>query len=412
MAEKRFRKLNIMKDIDIKNYDYRLPGEKIAKYPLEQRDRSQLLQYDEGNISDHQFFELPDLLPKKTALYFNNTRVLYARLPFRKSTGAKIEVFCLEPHEPRDYAENLSQKPTCQWKCLVGNLKKWKSGKLVLDGHEELGLKAEMIERTANYVLISFNWKADIAFADVLEKAGNVPIPPYLNRNSEDKDKTTYQTLYSRIDGSVAAPTAGLHFTPAVFDRLSTRKITRHEVTLHVGAGTFRPVDHDDVRQHEMHREFIHVGRDVIESLLDSDKQVYAVGTTTVRTLESLYWVGVQVFEQMPANEKSFTVKQWEPYGKENTISKEKALLKILEYLDLINSDYITARTQIIIVPGYRHRVVEGLLTNFHQPRSTLLLLLASFVGDDWKKMYKHALQNNYRFLSYGDSCLINHSLK
>ncbi len=397
-----------MKDIDIKNYDYNLPNEKIARYPLKRRDESALLFYDKGKIFDHQFLELPGLLPSNSALYFNNTRVLYARLPFRKSTGAKIEIFCLEPHSPLEYAENLIQKTQCQWKCLVGNLKKWKTGTLFLDGHEELGLEAEMIEKFENHVVVSFAWKDNISFAEVLEKAGNVPIPPYLNRESEDKDKHTYQTLYSRIDGSVAAPTAGLHFTQNVFGKLNARKITRHEVTLHVGAGTFRPVEHDDVRKHEMHQEYIHVDREVIKSLLNTEKQIYAVGTTTVRTLESLYWIGVQLKKKMPENEKTFLVDQWEPYNKQDTIAKNAALLEILKYLDKFNTDYLSAKTKIIIVPGYEHRLVKGLVTNFHQPRSTLLLLLASFVGDDWKKMYEHALENNYRFLSYGDSCLIS----
>ncbi len=396
-----------MKDIDINKYNYELPAERIAKYPLKKRDASKLLVYNKGAIEDHIFSELPELLPRHTRMFFNNTKVLYARLPFEKITGAQIEIFCLEPHDPADYSMNLTTRKRCQWKCLVGNLKKWKSGVLKLKGHDKIGLEASMIEKTPEHVVVEFTWKTDFSFAEILEEAGNVPIPPYLNRAAEEEDKSTYQTTYSKIDGSVAAPTAGLHFTPEVFQQLKAQHIPLHEVTLHVSAGTFRPVDHDNVRRHQMHEEYIHVDRATIASLVDNKHNVLAVGTTTVRTLESLYWIGVQILNNKPNQEHFFNVEQWEPYKEVGSSTTQEALKAILEYMDRFKLDYITGNTRIIIVPGYEHRVVDLLLTNFHQPKSTLLLLLASFIGDEWQKMYQHALNNNYRFLSYGDSCLI-----
>lgn len=396
-----------MKAIDINKYNYELPAERIAKYPLKKRDASKLLVYNKGNIEDRVFNELPGLLPPRTSMYFNNTRVLYARLPFQKSTGAHIEIFCLEPHKPADYALNLTSTNNCQWKCLVGNLKKWKSGSLKLQGNDELGLEATMIEKTTEHVVVEFTWRSNKSFAHILEIAGNVPIPPYLNRAAEEEDKSAYQTTYSKVDGSVAAPTAGLHFTPEIFQQLAQMNIPIHEVTLHVSAGTFRPVDHDNVKQHQMHEEYIHVDRETIASLLNNKQPVLAVGTTTVRTLESLYWIGLQIIENAPRSEHFFNVEQWEPYEKTAEATTDESLKAILDYMDSLRIDYISGNTRIIIVPGYIHRVVDLLLTNFHQPKSTLLLLLASFVGDNWQKMYNHALNNNYRFLSYGDSCLI-----
>lgn len=395
------------KSIQIDKYNYNLPDERIAKFPLSQRDHSKLLKIEDGLISDHHFYDIPDLLPAESSLYYNNTKVLYARLLFQKVTGATIEIFCLEPSFPIDYAENLGSKNYVEWKCLVGNLKKWKEGKIFLKNFESINLSAEIVSRESEHLVIRFDWSDDISFAEILEKAGEVPIPPYLNRKSEEKDKTTYQTLYSKVDGSVAAPTAGLHFTDDVFKGLELKNIPLHELTLHVGAGTFRPVDKQDVREHEMHQEFIRVNRNVIQSLYENSKLVIAVGTTTVRTLESLYWIGRQVCNEMPTQETFFKIEQWEPYQDIENIDLKVALKAILDYLDEYNLDNITGNTQIIIVPGYKHKVVNGLITNFHQPKSTLLLLLASFVGDDWRIMYKHALNNNYRFLSYGDSCLI-----
>jgi S-adenosylmethionine:tRNA ribosyltransferase-isomerase len=395
------------KHIDINNYDYDLPDERIAKYPLKRRDHSKLLYIKEGVITDHHFCNIPDLLPQNATLFYNNTKVLYARLPFQKATGASIEIFCLEPSFPVDYAENLGSRKSVQWKCIVGNLKKWKEGKVILKNDKELGLSAEILERNAEHLVIKFDWNLDISFAEVLEIAGEVPIPPYLNRNSEENDKQTYQTLYSKIEGSVAAPTAGLHFTDEVFQNLRNKSIEWHEVTLHVGAGTFKPVDKKDVREHKMHQEFITVKKEAIQNLLLNLNEIIAVGTTTVRTLESLYWIGAQIIQKMPESEKFFHVEQWEPYQANTLPTPKEALEALLEYLDKYNLYQIIGNTEIIIVPGYKHKIVKGLITNFHQPKSTLLLLLASFVGNDWKKMYSHALSNNYRFLSYGDSCLI-----
>ena len=394
-------------NIDINNYNYELPDERIAKYPLAQRDHSKLLCIKNGSITDHHFYDIVDLLPDKTTLFYNNTKVLYARLLFQKATGANIEIFCLEPATPVDYSENLGSKQPVEWNCMVGNLKKWKRGKIFLKSNDEIGLSAEIKERDAEHLVIKFEWELDISFADVLEMAGEVPIPPYLNRSSEEKDKSTYQTLYSKIDGSVAAPTAGLHFTDDIFSKIYKKSIPMHEVTLHVGAGTFRPVDKDDIRDHEMHQEFITINREVIETLSKKDHKVIAVGTTTVRTLESLYWIGSQILHKMPKEEVFFHVDQWEPYEYRDLPELQQSMYALLEYMNKYELHSIHGNTKIIIVPGYQHKAVDGLITNFHQPKSTLLLLLASFVGDDWYKMYQHALANNYRFLSYGDSCLI-----
>lgn len=394
-------------NIDINIYHYNLPDERIAKYPLKKRDHSKLLKIENGEISDHHFYDLADLLPPQSAMFYNNTKVLYARLRFQKLTGANIEIFCLEPYLPVDYAENLGNKKSVEWNCIVGNLKKWKAGKIFLKDDTEIGLSAEIVERKAEHLVIRFNWNLEISFAEVLEKAGQVPIPPYLNRDSEEKDKSTYQTLYSKVEGSVAAPTAGLHFTDEVFKTLKTKSINWNEVTLHVGAGTFRPVEKDNVIDHEMHQEFITVQKSAIESLYHNQQKVIAVGTTTVRTLESLYWIGNQLVNEMVEHEKIFQVCQWEPYNSDLLSDPKDALKAILSYMEKNNLNVLSGNTQIIIVPGYKHKIVNGLITNFHQPKSTLLLLLASFVGDYWKVMYNHALQNGYRFLSYGDSCLI-----
>ena len=397
-------------NVDIQEFDYILPDERIAKYPLLNRDNAKMLIYNNGELSDDFFYNLPLQLPKNTALCFNNTKVLYARLLFQKSTGANIEIFCLEPFYPNDYSVNLSQNGKCQWKCLVGNLKKWKDGAIALSGNRHFELTAQVVSRETDYVIVEFSWNNQWSFADILAEAGAVPIPPYLNRASEEVDKETYQTLYSKIEGSVAAPTAGLHFTPGVLNEIDRLGINRHEVTLHVGAGTFRPVSSSNVVNHIMHQEYITVQRSVIESLKHNEQIIYAVGTTTVRTLESLYWIGVQVNNEMPKDEVIFHVNQWEPYNKLNLPSKTQAIDSILEYMNLFSLTTLKARTSIIIVPGYNHKIVNGLITNFHQPRSTLLLLLASFVGDRWREMYQHALNHEYRFLSYGDSCLIHPS--
>lgn len=398
------------KDIRIEDYNYDLPDHRIAKYPLSERDASKLLVYKNKNIVDTCFTDLSNYLPENSLLVFNNTKVIQARLHFRKATGAQIEIFCLEPYEPNDYLLSFQQAQRCSWICLVGNLKKWKEGQL----RKNLEIKGEHIVITASKMqtvgdshIIVFEWNnSRYTFSELLEVMGELPIPPYLNRDTEENDKQTYQTVYSKIDGSVAAPTAGLHFTGRILDSLKEKKIQTAEVTLHVGAGTFRPVKSEQIKDHVMHSEFISVKKDVITRLLNHNGPVIAVGTTSVRTLESLYYIGHKLHHN---GETDLRVSQWEPYDKdENNLSVEDSLLCILNYLNARNLDTLVAHTQIIIAPGYQFKIVEGIITNFHQPQSTLLLLVSAFVGnDDWKKIYVHALDGSYRFLSYGDSSLL-----
>lgn len=393
----------------IDEYDYPLPDERIAKYPLQQRDSSKLLVYNNGEISSHHFSDIHQFLPSNALLVYNNTRVIQARLEFFKSTGARIEVFCLEPVHPADYAQSLGASDQCSWKCMVGNLKKWKEGKLtktVNAGLKSYTFTAELVASEGNTHEVVFRWdNENVHFADLLEQAGELPIPPYLHRKTEESDLTSYQTVYSKIKGSVAAPTAGLHFTDAVFESLQPKNISIAEVTLHVGAGTFQPVKTKDVAQHLMHTEVIEVQRETIERLLLNTGNVVAVGTTSVRTLESLYYLGVQLGEQ--AHPQTLRVSQWEPYEKPSTLSSEAALRNILHYLDSNGLTSLHAETQIMIKPGYQFRIVKAIITNFHQPKSTLLLLVSAFVKGKWKEIYAYALANNYRFLSYGDSSLL-----
>lgn len=396
-------------NIHIEDYNYNLPDERIAKYPLDRRDNSKLLVYKDGIIKDDTFYNLADYLPDNSLMVFNNTKVIQARLHFKKSTGAQIEIFCLEPHSPNDYQLNFQQTHKCSWVCLVGNLKKWKDGELIKEidiNGERLEITAKRIQSHGDSHIIEFEWDKSVSFSEILDVAGELPIPPYLNRDTEEKDKQTYQTVYSKVDGSVAAPTAGLHFTPEVFDSLKNKDIKTAEITLHVGAGTFKPVKSEQIADHVMHAEFISVKKEIIEQLLNHPGKIIAVGTTSVRTLESLYYIG-----QILGNTEhpdALKVSQWQPYQGAETIAVKQSLENIISYLDDNKLSSLIAETQIMIAPGYTYRIVDGIVTNFHQPKSTLLLLVSAFVGDtNWKNIYQHALENNFRFLSYGDSSLL-----
>jgi len=396
-------------NIRIADYTYDLPQERIAKYPLPERDASKLLVWDGNSISDRVFRELPSLADRNAVMIFNNTRVIRARLIFRKESGALIEVFCLEPHLPAEFSANLASGGPVEWKCLIGNLKRWKHGQMesrfVHAGREYI-LTAERNGTEGDAFIVRFAWNDNqLSFAEVLEGMGHVPIPPYLGRDDEECDKSTYQTTYARISGSVAAPTAGLHFTPAVMEALKKKGIDQAEVTLHVSAGTFRPVKADIIGDHMMHREHFFVSRGVLERL--RDRKTTAVGTTAVRTLESLYWLGLSSAEGRWPAAGTPSVAQWEPYDKEADTDPAVAIDSLLSAMKQQGLDILEARTDIIIVPGYRFRMVNNILTNFHQPNSTLLLLVAAFTGDAWRDIYDHALSSGYRFLSYGDSMLL-----
>ena len=398
--------------ISIQDFTYPLPEAQIAAYALQERDQSRLLIWNKGVITDDHFYNLPQYITAETMLVFNNTRVIRARLFFRKSSGAKIEIFCLEPLNPVDYALSFSQTEYCHWKCILGNLKKWKDGILIQTltvAGKQVNFKAEKINALPNNSFeIKFSWdNPEINFADLLEGSGNIPIPPYLNRESEDVDLSSYQTVYSKIKGSVAAPTAGLHFTPAVFDALTKKNIDCEEVTLHVGAGTFQPVKSDTIGGHDMHAEHFIISRDFIDRVAKSKGKIIAVGTTSVRTLESLYYIGCKVIEKPGTNPEHIKVKQWDPYREPKPeYSRSEAFNALSASLRHHGLGILTTSTQIIIVPGYDFKVISGMITNFHQPQSTLLLLIAAFLGDEWKRIYEHALIHNYRFLSYGDSNL------
>lgn len=400
------------KHIRIGEYNYPLPDERIAKFPLPVRDHSKLLVYRRGRICEDVFTSLPDYIEPGELMVFNNTRVIRARLHFRKETGALIEVFCLEPVEPADYAQNFRQTGHCAWLCLVGNLKKWKEGSL----RREMTVKGHLLTLTATRGgsrgtghRVDFRWDdPDITFADILEVFGELPIPPYLNRAAQESDKETYQTVYSKVKGSVAAPTAGLHFTPRVLDALRAKGVDMEELTLHVGAGTFRPVKSEEMAGHEMHTEHIAVSRTTVEKLLAHGGRAIAVGTTSVRTLESLYHIGLTLLNHPDATGEELRVGQWQPYGQTGVApTAVEALQALLAYLDRHGLDVLHTSTQIIIVPGYDYKVVKGMVTNFHQPQSTLLLLVSAFVHGDWRTIYDYALAHGFRFLSYGDSSLL-----
>ena len=394
--------------IKISDFTYRLPEERIAKYPLKERDNSKLLLWQNGKTEQTIFRNITSYLPENSLLVFNNTRVIHARLFFRKETGAKIEIFCLEPFSPADYQVAFQEKEKVTWKCMVGNSKKWKSGEL----HRELQIDGKTViltagkkEQKSNTFYIEFEWNGGYTFAEIIEKAGVLPIPPYLNRETEPEDELTYQTVYAKNDGSVAAPTAGLHFTQNVLKNLAEKNIETAEITLHVGAGTFQPVKSETIDGHTMHHEQVLISKAFIERLLSHAGKIIAVGTTSVRSLESLYWLGLKL-ERAHHPGDIPEVLQWEPYENEATIGVEKALQNILDFLEKTQQETVRFSTQIIIVPGYEFKIIEGMVTNFHQPQSTLLLLISAFLGNDWKKVYDYALKNDFRFLSYGDSNL------
>ncbi len=419
------------KHIKISDYNYDLPDERIAKFPIAQRDHSKLLVYKHGEVSDDVFHHLPTYLPQGALMIFNNTKVIQARLHFRKETGALIEVFLMEPAEPTDYELMFQTTGHCSWLCMIGNLKKWKEGSLKRDFEikgnkltlsatmrrgDALGSEAqEMVAKGGgtNY-WVDFDWDNDkVSFAEILEAVGELPIPPYLNRKTEESDKTTYQTVYSKIKGSVAAPTAGLHFTDAVLKDLDAHGIDREEVTLHVGAGTFKPVKSLEIEGHQMHTEYIVVHHRSLEKLIKHECRVIAVGTTSVRTIESLYYMGVHLLKHPEANEEDLHVNQWDPYELSDDgnlvdgITPMQAIQAIIDYLDRNGLEALHSSTQIIIAPGYQYKIVKMLVTNFHQPQSTLLLLVSAFLKGDWRKVYDYALSHDFRFLSYGDSSLL-----
>lgn len=400
--------LNDLKQIRIDDYDYPLPDERIAKFPLPQRDQSKLLCLKKDTLSEHHFCDLPSLLPREAMLVFNDTKVIHARLLFRKDTGAVIEVFCLEPRD-MDVAETFAQDRRCSWTCFIGNNKKWKSGPLTLN--VTLGaagtttLTATRREAEGNAWVVDFEWTGGASFAEVIEAAGVIPLPPYLHREAQASDAERYQTVYAHYEGSVAAPTAGLHFTPEVIESVRACGIKTEYITLHVGAGTFKPVSTDTIGEHEMHVEPVHVSADNLKHLVGhAGKPLVAVGTTTVRTLESLYWFGVQLQDNPELD--TMHVRQWDPYQLEAGIGYETAYTNILQWMKRHGTDTLHGNTQLMIAPGYSYRVVDGLVTNFHQPKSTLLLLVSALIGDRWKDVYRYALDHDFRFLSYGDSCL------
>ena len=417
-----------MEEILIEEYNYPLPDERIAKYPLAERDQSKLLVYREGEVSEDKFYRVGEYVPTGSLLIYNNTRVIQARLEFHKEAGdeairligdkargARIEIFCLEPWEPHDYQLSLGSTEGCTWKCMIGNAKKWKSGALsqpvILPSGKEVRLWAEKGEQTGNTFSVRFSWEgASVSFAEILDAVGELPIPPYLNRKTEESDKTTYQTVYSRIKGSVAAPTAGLHFTDNVLNGLRERGVKTAEVTLHVGAGTFQPVKVADANQHTMHTEIIAVPKATIQTIIENLGHIVAVGTTSMRTLESLYFLGEQFYTRhmtQATEHLTYSVSQFEPYEKDHALSTQEALQAIVDHLEQIGEEVLHAETQIMIKPGYIFHVVDQLITNFHQPKSTLLLLVSAFVGGDWHRIYDYALANDFRFLSYGDSSIL-----
>ena len=403
------------KEIRIADYNYDLPDSRIAKYPLTERDQSKLLIYrgnengDKGTVSEDHFYNLPDYLPKGALMVFNNTKVIQARLRFQKQTGATIEVFLLEPYAPRDYEQVFQMRGHCEWVCMIGNLKRWKEGELSLnvEGQQPFALRANRRGEEGTGFVVEFDWDGGLSFAEVLDLLGELPIPPYLNRKTEASDLKTYQTVYSKIKGSVAAPTAGLHFTDRVLRALDEAGVGREELTLHVGAGTFKPVKSEQIAEHEMHSEFIAVKRETIQRLIAHGGHAIAVGTTSVRTLESLYYIGRKLQDNLDASEDELHVNQWEPYDDTTELPVVDALGNILAYLDRHNLPALHTSTQIIIAPGYKYHIVRMMVTNFHQPQSTLLLLVSAFVRGDWHTIYDYALAHDFRFLSYGDSSLL-----
>ena len=399
-----------IQEIAIAEYDYPLPDERIAKYPLAERDTSKLLIYNKGVVCEERFSNLQQFVPQNSLMVFNNTKVIQARLRFRKETGALIEVFCLEPEQPCDYQQIFLETKECVWQCLVGNSNRWKGGVLsqcVTVAGKEVTLSVERVGGPAAVNHVRFTWDGGCSFAELLEAAGELPIPPYLNRATEESDTRTYQTVYSKVKGSVAAPTAGLHFTPAVLEALTAAGVEREEVTLHVGAGTFKPVKSELIADHEMHEEYIEVRKALLEKLIAAGGSAVAVGTTSVRTLESLYFLGELVAENPAITQDELHVGQWTPYNRGHSLSTVEALEALVTWLERNALDRVHSHTQIMIAPGYTFRIVKAIVTNFHQPKSTLLLLVSAFVKGEWRKIYDYALANGFRFLSYGDSSLL-----
>ena len=398
-------------NIHISDYNYLLPDDKVAKFPKEQRDQSKLLVYQSGKIKEDIFYNLPKYLPKNSLMVFNNTKVIQARLHFKKVSGALIEIFLLEPGMPTDYELMFQTKGYCEWLCLIGNLKKWKEGILVKEfiyNGETVRIEATKKESIGTSHKVALKWdNTSLSFAELIDLIGELPIPPYLNRETEESDKTTYQTVYSKINGSVAAPTAGLHFTNNVLQDLDSYGIEREELTLHVGAGTFKPVKSEELSGHDMHTEYISVSKQTLEKLLSYDASAIAVGTTSVRTLESLYYMGVKLHSNPDLSEQELHITQWEPYKVKSSLTATEAIEEIIKYLDRNNVSTLHSSTQIMIAPGYNYKIVKLLITNFHQPQSTLLLLVSAFVKGNWKTIYDYALAHDFRFLSYGDSSLL-----
>ncbi len=394
----------------MEDFNYPLSDDKIAKYPLEKRDLSKLLIYKNKQIAESTFQKIADFIPENTLLVYNNTRVIHARINFLKQTGAKIEIFCLEPILPADYVLSFASTSNCEWKCLIGNRKKWKNQNLTREINikgDKFQIVAQFLESNNDSNIVRFSWtNSNYTFSEILDVIGELPIPPYLNRKTEESDEANYQTVYSRIEGSVAAPTAGLHFTKDVFSQLSNKGISIEELTLHVGAGTFQPVKSDDISQHQMHTEHIVVSLETINNIKSKIGNIIAVGTTSVRTLESLYYIGKKII----AGETSsfFHVSQWEAYENlQKQATTEESLEAIITYMKKENLTKLHAETQILIQSGFHFRIINGMITNFHQPKSTLLLLVSAFIGKDWKRVYDYALSNDFRFLSYGDSSLL-----
>ena len=393
----------MLPQIKIADYTYDLPDERIARFPLEQRDSAKLLTCRNGEIGETVFKNLPSLLLPQTLLVFNETKVIPARLHFRKDTGSVIELFCLEPLSPADYEQCFSATATCDWKCVAGNVKRWKNNiplKLLFGTHT---LQAELIEKYEGYVTVRFSWDGGDSFAQVLDKCGATPIPPYLKRDATENDVAQYQTVYARYRGSVAAPTAGLHFTQNVLTEIEERKIAIENVTLHVGAGTFRPVKSETIIEHVMHEEPFSITRQALQSIIAHLGHIIAVGTTSTRTLESLYFLGLQCV----SGEEPKHVNQWNPYTELSTVSAEESLTALLSYMEKKNLRSLQATTQVLLAPPYKFKIVNGLITNFHQPQSTLLLLIGALIGDNWRKVYDYALCHDFRFLSYGDSSIL-----
>lgn len=400
--------MNSPKNILIEDYDYPLPEERIAKFPLEQRDHSKLLFYHNGEIAESQFFHVPELLPKESLLIFNNTKVIHARLFFQKATGSTIEVFCLEPFQ-MPVAQSFEQRECCTWTCFIGNNKKWKEGPLTREvtiNGVSVTLAAERLEAVGNAWIVRFTWNGGASFAEVIDQAGVIPLPPYLKREAVNSDNERYQTVYAEHEGSVAAPTAGLHFTPEVFEDLKSKGIDTDFITLHVGAGTFKPVNTATIGEHEMHVEKIEISKENIACILSHfGKPIIPIGTTTVRTIESVYWFGVKL--SLNPNLEAMHVLQWDPYElAEKALSADEAYRNVLSWMEHNELEHLDGDTQLMIAPGYKYHVINGLITNFHQPKSTLLLLVSALIGDAWKDCYRYALNHEFRFLSYGDSCL------